>query len=117
MTRISGNSSVPYNTGEMLEGPKPAQLRTHVTPVPEFNPPFLYVSDPIVQRSPDRSQPAVVLRDVNVWMALKTDGTDSRYNGGGPDTESFEQTVFCGPFVHVTDCERSLMDAHGDTRM
>lgn len=78
----------------MSEKPKLGQLCANVTPVPKLNPPLLYVSDPVVQCPPDRPQPAIALRDVYVRMTLKTDGTDPRYNDGGSDTESLEQTIF-----------------------
>jgi len=78
----------------MSERPKLGQLRANVTPVPKLNPPPLYVSDPVVQRPPDRPQPAVVLWDVDVRMALKADGTDPRHDNSGSDAESLEQTIF-----------------------
>ena len=89
---LESQTTIPRRTTR-VKRPKPGQLRAHETPVSKLKPPFLYVSDPVVQRPPDRTQSAVVLREVDVRMALKSDGTDSRYNDSGSDTESFEQTV------------------------
>ena len=66
------------------------QLHEHITPVPELNLSHLYIGDPIVQRFTDRSQSAVVFRYVDVWMSLKADSTDSRYDDGGTDAERLE---------------------------
>ena len=63
------------------------QLSATVAPILKLDLALLYVRQPIVQRSRDRSQSAVVFGYIDIWMALKAYGTDPRDNRGSSNTE------------------------------